>query len=146
MRETILNDLKESMKSQDKERLAVLRMVKAALQMEELNLKRELTDDEVIAVISKQIKTRKESISEFEKASRVDLIDKTQKEIDILSSYLPEQLTEEEIIAIIDEAINEVKPEKPSDMGKVMAYVTPKVKGRADMSVVSAKVKERLNK
>ena len=89
MREQILEDLKTAMKNQDKETLAVIRMVKGAMQMEELNLKHELSDDEVIGVIAKQIKTRKESITEFEKGNREDLIQKTQKEIDILEKYLP---------------------------------------------------------
>ena len=97
MREQILNDMKQAMKNQDKETLAVIRMVKGAMQMEELNLKRELNDDEVIAIIAKQIKTRKESIAEFEKANREDLITKTQSEIEILNKYMPEQLSEEEI-------------------------------------------------
>ena len=108
MRERILNDLKEAMKLQDKDRLSVIRMVKAAVQMEELNLKRELNDDEVIGIISKQIKTRKESIIEFEKGNRTDLIEQTQKEIEILMDYLPEQLTEEEVHQIVENAFNKI--------------------------------------
>ena len=98
MREKILNDLKEAMKNKDKEKLAVIRMIKGAMQMEELNLKRECTDDEMIGIISKQIKTRKESMVEFEKAGRTDLMEQTQKEIDFLNTYMPEQLSEEEIL------------------------------------------------
>ena len=144
MREKILNDLVSAMKNKDKETLTVLRMVKGAIQLEEINKKQELNDEDVIAVLSKQIKTRKESIVEFEKAGREDLIDQTKSEIEILNKYMPEQLSEEEIIKVIDEAFDVVKPEKPSDMGKLMGFVTPKLKGKADMSFVSKTIKEKL--
>lgn len=144
MREKIINDIKDAMKSQDKEKLAVLRMVKGAIQLEEINKKQELDDNDVIAVIAKQIKTRKESITEFEKGNRNDLVEKTQSEIKILEAYMPEQLSEEEVAKVIDEAIEQVNPQAPSDMGKVMGIVTPKLKGRADMSSVSKMVKEKI--
>jgi uncharacterized protein YqeY len=144
MRERILSDLVSAMKSKDKDVLSVLRMVKGAIQLEEINKKQELNDEDVIAVLSKQIKTRKESILEFEKAGREDLITQTQTEIDILSKYMPEQLSEEEILKVIDEAFDTIKPEKPSDMGKLMGFVTPKLKGKADMSFVSKTIKEKL--
>lgn len=146
MRDRILNDLVSAMKSQQKEVLAVLRMVKAAIQLEEINVKHELSDDEVISVLSHQIKTRKESISEFLKAGRQDLVDQTQKEIDILNKYMPEPLSKEELIKIIDEVFDKVKPSSIKEMGKVMGSVTPLVKGKADMSEVSRIIKERLNK
>ena len=145
MREKILNDLKEAMKNQEKTKLAVIRMVKGAMQMEELNLKRPLTDEEVVMVISKQIKTRKESIVEFEKGNRQDLIDQTNAEIEILNTYMPEQLSEEEVLKIIEEAFNEVNPTSPSDMGKIMGLVSPKLRGKADMSYVSKTIKEKLS-
>ena len=145
MRERILEDLKNAMKAQDKKTLSVIRMVKGAMQMEELNKKAELTDDEVIAVIAKQIKTRKESIAEFEKAGRTDLVEQTQKEIEILNKYMPEQLSEEEVLKVIDEAFNTVNPQTQSDMGKLMGFVTPKLKGKADMGMVSSTIKEKLN-
>ena len=144
MREKILNDLVSAMKNQDKETLTVLRMVKGAMQLEEINKKQELNDEDVVAVLSKQIKTRKESIVEFEKAGRNDLVTQTQSEIDILSKYMPEQLSEEEVLKVIDEAFDTLKPEKPSDMGKLMGFVTPKLKGKADMSFVSKTIKEKL--
>ena len=144
MREKILNDLVASMKNKDKETLTVLRMVKGAMQLEEINKKQELNDEDVVAVISKQIKTRKESMVEFEKAGREDLITQTQCEIDILNKYMPEQLSEEEVIKVIDDAFNTLKPEKPSDMGKLMGFLTPKLKGKADMSFVSKTIKEKL--
>ena len=102
MRNQILEDLKTAMKNQDKEKLAVIRMVKGAIQMSELNKKHELNDEEVIDVITKEIKSRKDSINEFKKGGREDLITKTQAEIDILSTYLPKQLTEEELNKIIE--------------------------------------------
>ncbi len=145
MREKILNDLKEAMKNQEKTKLSVIRMVKGAMQMEELNLKRPLTDEEVVMVISKQIKTRKEAIVEFEKGNRQDLIDQTNAEIEILNTYMPEQLSEEEVLKIIEEAFNEVNPTSPSDMGKIMGLVSPKLRGKADMSFVSKTIKEKLN-
>ena len=145
MREKILEDLKKAMKEQNKKELSVIRMLKGAMQMEELNKKAELNDEEVISIISKQIKTRKESIVEFEKGNREDLIEETQSEIEILSKYMPEQLSEEEIIKIVEEAIETIKPESIKDMGKVMGAVNPKLKGRADMSYVSSLIKEKLN-
>ena len=145
MKQRILNDLKNAMKNQNKDLLSVVRMIKAAIQMEEIKLKHELNDDEVIGIIAKEIKTRKESIKEFEKGNRNDLIEKTQKEIDILNKYMPEQMTEEELDTVIEEVFTNVQPKKPSDMGKVMGAITPLVKGRADMSLVSPKIKERLS-
>ena len=114
--------------------------------LEEINVKHELNDDEVIAIIAKQIKTRKESIIEFEKGNRQDLIDNTNKEIEILSSYMPEQMSKEEIEKIINETFEKINPTGPSDMGKIMGMVTPILRGKADMSEVSKIIKERLAK
>lgn len=144
MRNKLLNDLITAMKNQDKETLGVLRMVKGAIQLEEINLKHELSDDEFITIISKQIKTRKESITEFEKAGRTDLIEQTSKEIEILNKYMPEQLSNDEVLKIIDEAFSSINPKSQSDMGKLMGYVNPKLKGKADMSYVSKTIKEKL--
>lgn len=141
MKERLINDLTNAMKSQDKELLSVLRMVKGAIQMEEIKEKRDLTDTEVISIIGKQIKTRKESIVEFEKGGREDLIAKTQNEIDILNVYMPKQLSEEEIKQEIDKVFNELNPTS-SDMGKVMGALSS-LKGKADMGLVSKLVKER---
>lgn len=144
VRERILNDLKEAMKAQDKEKLSVIRMLKGSMQMEELNKKHELTDDEVINVVTKEIKSRNDSIKEFEKGNREDLIQKTNAEIEILKAYLPEQLTDEEASKIIDEAFELVKPETAKDMGKIMKEISPKLKGRFDMGKASSIIKERL--
>ncbi len=145
MKQKILNDLKNAMKNQNKELLSVIRMVKGAIQMEEIKVKHELSDDEVIGIIAREIKTRKESIKEFEKGNRTDLIEQTKKEIDILNRYMPEQMSEEEINATIDSVFAKVNPTKPSDMGAIMKEITPLVKGKADMSLVSSKIKEKLS-
>lgn len=144
MRNQIIEDLKIAMKNQDKKKLSVIRMVKGAIQMEELNAKRELEDQEVIGIIAKQIKTRRESITEFEKGNRNDLIESTLEEIKILEEYMPEQLSQEEVNAIIEEAFKTVNPTNPRDIGKIMGIITPKLKGKADMSEVSKIVKEKL--
>ena len=144
MKERINQDIVTAMKEKNKQVLETLRMVKGAIQLEEINKKQELNDEDVIAVLSKQIKTRKESIVEFEKAGRTDLMEQTQKEIDILNKYMPEQLSEEEVLKVIDEAFNIVNPQTQSDMGKLMGFVTPKLKGKADMSFVSKTIKEKL--
>ena len=146
MRNQILEDLKTAMKNQDKERLSVIRMVKGAIQMSELNKKHELSDAEVIDVISKEIKTRKDSINEFKKGNREDLIEKNQKEIDILQTYLPKQLSEEELNEIIDKVFDKVKPESSKDMGMVMKELKPLINGKADMGIVSKIVKTKLEK
>lgn len=145
MKEKLLNDLKEAMKNKEKEKLSVIRMVKGAIQLEEINKKRELTDDEIITIIAKQIKTRKESIVEFEKGGREDLINQTQSEIDLLNVYMPEQMSEEEVIAIIDSVFDEVKPTSMKDMGKLMGVITPRVKGKADLGFVNKTIREKLN-
>lgn len=145
MKDRILKDMVAAMKSQDKLRLSVLRMVKGAIQLEEINKKNTLTDDDVIGVLSKQIKTRKESIIDFEKGNRLDLIEQTNKEIEILNEYMPEQLSEDEIIKIIDNAFSKVNPTSNSDMGKIMGLITPQLKGKADMSSVSKIVRDRIN-
>ena len=145
MRNKLLSDLVEAMKNQDKETLSVLRMVKGAIQLEKINLKRDLNDDEVIAVISKQIKMRNDSIAEFTKANRTDLIEQTKKEIEVLNTYMPEQLSEEDINKIIEEAFAKINPTGSKDMGLIMKEVSPKLKGRADMGKVTALIKEKLN-
>ena len=145
MRDKILKDIIESMKNKDKDKLSTLRLLKGAMQLEEINKKRELNDEEMISLIAKQIKTRRESIEEFKKANRDDLISKTQKEIDILSEYMPEQLSEEEVIKEIDAAFNEVNPTSMKDMKSLMAILNPKLKGKADMGFVCRIIKEKLS-
>ena len=143
--ERINNDLKEAMKSKDSFRLGVIRMVKGAMQLAKPNPREELTDDDVIAVVSKQIKMRNDSINEFAKAGREDLVEQNKKEIEVLKAYMPEQLTEEELTEIIDKVFNKVKPTSSKDIGLIMKSLSPLVKGKADMSLVNKIVKEKLN-
>ena len=142
--ERINIDLKEAMKSKDSFRLSVIRMVKGAMQLAKPNPREELTDDDVITVISKQIKMRNDSIKEFEAAGRSDLVEQNKKEIEILNTYMPKQLSEEELTEIIDKVFEEVKPTSQKDMGLIMKNISPLVKGKADMSLVNKLVKERL--
>lgn len=142
--ERINNDLKEAMKSKDSFRLSVISMVKGAMQLAKPNPREELTDDDVITVISKQIKMRNDSIKEFEAAGRSDLVEQNKKEIEILNAYMPKQLSEEELTEIIDKVFEEVKPTSQKDMGLIMKNISPLVKGKADMSLVNKLVKERL--
>lgn len=139
------NDLIQAMKDKDKDKLTVLRLVKGAMQLEHINNRREENEELFIDVVSKQIKSRNESIVEFEKGNRQDLIDQTQKEIDILKEYLPKQLSEEEVDSIIDEVFNKVNPTSPKDMGLIMREATPLLRGKADMKLVSEKIKERIS-
>jgi len=145
LRQKIYDDMVEAMKSKDKETLSVLRMVKGSIQLEEINKKKELDDDDVIAVISKQIKTRKDANSEFEKGNRQDLIDKNNAEISILNRYMPEQLDSSEIEGIITEAMDRLEITTQKQMGLLMKDVMPKLKGRADMSIVNEIIKSKLN-
>ena len=145
MREQILEDLKSAMKNQDKEALAVIRGIKGAMQLEEIAKKHELNDEEVIDVIVKQIKMRKESIEGFEKGNRDDLKEQALKEIEILNRYMPEQLSLDEVNNIIEETFNLVNPTSLADMGKIMREVTPKVKGKYDMKEVSNIIKNKLS-
>lgn len=145
MREQIMNDLKTAMKNQNKELLNVIRMVKGAIQLEEINVKHELTDEEMVSLISKQIKSRKETIDELKNSNRSELLEKTEKEIEILSKYMPKMMDVDEINKVIDEVFELVKPVDSKDMGKVMGKINPMLKGKADMSLVSKLIKERLS-
>ena len=142
--EQINNDMISYMKNKDSFSLGVVRMVKGAIQLEKINKKRDLTDEEVVAVIAKQIKMRNDSITEFSKANRTDLVEQYQKEITLLEGYMPEQLSIEEINKIIDETFTKVNPTSSKDMGLIMKEVSPKLKGKADMSNVSTIIKEKL--
>lgn len=147
--DTIMTDMKEAMKSHDKETLSTLRFLKSAIDLFKINNKMDRTespsDDTVIEVVSKQVKTHKESIEEFKKAGRNDLVENLLKEVQVLSKYLPEQLSEDEIRSKIDEVISSIGASSIKDMGKVMKELTPIFKGKADMKLVNTIVKEKLN-
>ena len=144
MVEKLQKDMIDAMKGHEKEKLTVIRMVKAAMQQERIDHKREENDELLLEVVNKQIKMRKDSITEFEKGGRSDLVEKTQAEIEVLMNYLPEQLSHEEVLKIIDEIFEEVKPEGQKDMGKVMGIAQTKLKGRTDMKEVSTIIREML--
>ncbi len=143
MLEQIHADLVKSMKEQDKFTLSVLRMLKSALQLESINKKSDLTDDEIIAVVKKQVKMRNDSIEEFKKYNKVDAIDTLKQEIAVLETYLPESMSEEEISSSIEEAFEKIKPTSMKDMGLIMKELQ-KISARCDMAKVSSMVKEKL--
>ncbi|MBZ4663137.1 MAG: GatB/YqeY protein [Caloramator sp.] len=144
LKERIQEDWKAAMKNKDRFRANVLNMAKAAILQAEKVDGTKLEDEQVIEVLNKEVKQRRDSIEEFEKGNRQDLVEQTSKEIEILLEYLPQQLTEEEISEIVKEAVNEVQANSIKDMGKVMAIVMPKVKGRADGKLVNQIVKQYL--
>lgn len=145
MVEKLKNDMIDAMKNKEKERLIVIRMVKAGMDQEHIDRKREINDELLTEVVQRQIKMRKESITEFEKGGRNDLIEKTQEEIKILEEYLPEQLSLEEVNKAIDEIFALIKPEGVKDMGKVMKEANAKLKGKTDMKTVSEIIRGKLN-
>ena len=145
---TIANDMKEAMKNHDKDSLSTLRLLKSDIDLYLINNKmerHEASDEVVIEVVSKQVKTHKESIEQFKAGNRQDLIDGLNKEIKLLSTYLPEQLSEEELNKVIDEVFDKVKPTSMKDMGTIMKELKPLVNGKADMKLVNTIVKEKLS-
>ena len=145
MFDKIKKDLMTAMKEQEKFKLSVLRMLKSALQAEEINKKDALTDNEVLNVINKQVKIRTASLEEYKAYNRTDLANDLEQEINILKEYLPKELSNEELEKIIEEQFNELKPTTIKDMGKVIKAISNIVGTRADMSIVSKKVKDKLN-
>ncbi len=145
MYDKIKEEIVGALKEKNTLKLQTLRGVKGEADLEHINKKVEINDELMINVISHQIKTRRESIVEFEKGNREDLISKTNDEINILQSYLPKQLSLDEINQILDEAFNKVNPTSPKEMGLIMKEVSPLLKGKADMGQVSSIIKERLN-
>ncbi len=146
--DTISNDMKDAMKNQDKDSLSTLRLLKSAIDLYLINNKMDrgqASDEIVIDVVSKQVKTHKESIEEFKKGNRQDLVDNLQREIELLSKYLPKQLTTEEITAEIDKTFAKVNPTSMKDMGLLMKELTPVLKGKADMKEVNEIIKSKLN-
>lgn len=144
LKDRIKADMKTAMKAGEKHRLGVIRMTLAAVQQREVDERKELTDADVLAVIEKMVRQRKESVSQYEAGGRADLAEKEKVEIGVLSEYLPEPLSDDELAALIDAAIAETGAESLRDMGKVMARIKTEAQGRADMGAVSAKVKARL--
>lgn len=144
LKEQLTADMKDAMKNKEKDRLAVIRMVRGAIRQQEIDGQKELGEDDVIAVISKEVKMRRDSIEEFKKGGREDLVEKTQAEIDVLIPYLPAQLSEDEVRELVKAAVEQTGASTPKDMGKVMGVLMPKVKGRADGKMVNTIVKSFL--
>jgi len=135
--ERLNEDMKGAMKAQDKFRLSTIRMIRAAIKNREIELRRTLNDDEVIDVLSREVKQRRDSLQEYEKAGRDDLVRTVSAEIEIISEYLPRPLTPEELEALVKQTAQEVGATSKADMGKLMAALMPKVKGRADGKLVN---------
>lgn len=142
--ETLNADMKQAMKDKNKEALSVIRMVKSTVMNEQISLGHDLTLEEELTVLSREVKQRQDSLAEFEKGGREDLAAGIRSELTILAKYLPAQLTEEEIVAIVAAAIEQTGATGPKDMGKVMGVVTPQIKGKADGKVVADLVKATL--
>ncbi|MBT2636493.1 MULTISPECIES: GatB/YqeY domain-containing protein [unclassified Bacillus (in: firmicutes)] len=144
--ERLNNDMKQAMKNKEKDRLTTIRMVKASLQNEAIKFgKQELSEEEELTVLSREVKQRKDSLQEFEKAGRQDLVEKIQTELKHVEIYMPQQLSEEEVTTIVKEAIAETGAASKADMGRVMAVLMPKVKGKADGSLVNKLVQQHLS-
>ncbi len=144
IKERLKEDMKEALKSKDKVRLSTIRMLQSLIKNAEIEKRGELTEEEVISLLMKYAKQRRESIELYEKGGRQDLVEKEKRELEIVESYLPKQMDEEEIRRLVKEAIEKTGASSPKDIGKVMQYLMPKVKGRADGSIVSKIVKESL--
>ena len=141
----ITDDVKTAMREKDKARLATLRLITAAIKQKEVDERTELNDEQVVAILEKMLKQRKDSIEQFEKAGRNELADQEKSEIEIIQVYMPEQLSDDEIEALIKEAITSTGAESMKDMGKVMGQLKSKLAGKADMGAVSGKIKALLN-
>lgn len=141
----INDDVKTAMRAKEKERLAALRLITAAIKQKEVDERIELDDTAVLAVLEKMVKQRKDSIEQYQKANRDDLIQKEQFELDLIQTYLPEQMSEQEIHDIISKVIADTGAAGMKDMGKVIGQIKPQVQGRADMGLVSKLVKDKLN-
>lgn len=143
--ERLNNDMKQAMKNKEKDKLSVIRMLKASIQNEALKQRQDLTDDEELTVLSRELKQRKDSLQEFENAGRSDLVDKVRTELVYVEAYMPQQLSEEDISKIVNETILEVNATSKADTGRVMGALMPKVKGKADGSLVNKLVQQHLS-
>lgn len=145
LKSRITEDMKSAMRAKEKERLATIRLILAAIKQIEVDTREDLDDAEVTAVLDKMSKQRRESIEQYTKASREDLVEQERAELAIIAEYLPEPLSDEEIDALIEAGIAETGAAGMKDMGKLMGRLKPQIQGRADMGAVSAKIKQRLS-
>ena len=140
----LVDDMKAAMKAGERDRLDVIRLVNAAIKQREVDERVELDDAQVLAVLEKMLKQRRDSITQFDAAGRTDLSDKERYEVSVIEAYLPAKLSDGEVETLVDQAVREVAPSGPKDMGKVMAALKPKLAGRADNAKVSELVKRKL--
>ena len=145
LKDTIMADMKAAMRAKDKDRLGTIRLIQAAIKQREVDERTELGDEQVLAVLDKMVKQRRDSIAQYRDAGREELAAKEEAELEILQHYLPEPLSEGEIDEMIEAAVSATGAESMEDMGKVMGQLKPKVQGRADMGEVSARIKARLS-
>jgi len=145
LEERLMDEMKQAMKSNDKVRLSTIRMIRTAVKNKEIDLRNKLDDDEILRVIQGMVRKSEESIEQFKAGGRMDLVEKETKEIEILRSYLPQALSKEDVIRIIDESIRETEASSLKDLGKVMKSVMPKLTGKADGKLINQLVKERLS-
>ncbi|MBT2690470.1 GatB/YqeY domain-containing protein [Bacillus sp. ISL-47] len=143
--ERLNEDMKQAMRNKEKEKLTVIRMIKASLQNEAIKLGEELNEEQELTVLSREVKQRKDSLHEFEKAGREDLVEKIRTELQYVELYMPKQLSEEEVSKIVAETVAETGASSKADMGIVMAAIMPKVKGKADGSLVNKLVQQHLS-
>ncbi|CAM3670198.1 GatB/YqeY domain-containing protein [Cytobacillus oceanisediminis] len=143
--ERLNEDMKQAMRNKEKEKLTVIRMIKASLQNEAIKIGEELNEEQELTVLSREVKQRKDSLHEFEKAGREDLVEKIRTELQYVELYMPKQLSEEEVSKIVAETVAETGASSKADMGKVMAAIMPKVKGKADGSLVNKLVQQHLS-
>ncbi|HHV27541.1 MAG TPA: GatB/YqeY domain-containing protein [Tissierellia bacterium] len=144
LKKSLMEDLKTSMKNKDTLRKNTITMVRAGIKQKEVDERRELDDEDIMDIIAKQLKEKRNAIKEFDRGGRQDLVEQTEKEMEVLLKYLPEQLTEEEVEEIVKAVIEEVDAKSMKDMGIIMKNVMPKIKGRADGSVVNKVAKKYL--
>jgi uncharacterized protein YqeY len=145
LKDRITEEMKNAMRAGEKERLATIRLILSAIKQREVDERIQLDDSQVLAVVEKMVKQRKESIAQFEAGGRADLVAKEQAEMAVLQTYLPAQMSEAEIDVLIAEAVASTGAASIKDMGKVMAAVKAKAQGRADMGAVSARIKQKLS-
>jgi len=145
LEERLVEEMKQAMKSNDKLRLSTIRMIRSTLKNKEIELRKKLEDEDVVKVIQVMMRKGEEAVEQFQAGGRVDLVEKEKKEMEILKSFLPQPLSQEEIVKIIDQSIQETQASSPKDIGKVMKAVMPKIGGKADGRLINQLVKERLS-
>ena len=145
LEERLVEEMKQAMKSNDKLRLSTIRMIRSGLKNKEIELRKKLEDEDIVKVIQVMVRKGEESVEQFQAGGRVDLVEKEKREIEILKSFLPQPLSQEEILKIIDQSIQETQASSSKDIGKVMKSVIPKIGGKADGKLINQLVKEKLS-